>query len=89
MPGLDRKGPKGEGMRTGRRMGRCNPRNAGKSAEEIMSERNFTLMEIRGIGQGMGLGYGQGRGSMAGRANRSVRCCHSIHNESKHMDITQ
>ncbi|NJO69320.1 MAG: DUF5320 domain-containing protein, partial [Bacteroidetes bacterium] len=36
MPGLNKKGPIGDGPMTGRRMGRCNPENRGKTDEEIM-----------------------------------------------------
>jgi hypothetical protein len=31
MPGLNRRGPNGEGAMTGRRQGRCNPENKGKN----------------------------------------------------------
>ena len=34
MPGLNRKGPLGEGPRTGRGLGRSNPQNKGKTEEE-------------------------------------------------------
>ena len=36
MPGLNRRGPNGEGAMTGRRMGRCNPANKGKTDDEIL-----------------------------------------------------
>ena len=36
MPGLNRRGPNGEGPMTGRRMGRCNPDNKGKIDDEIL-----------------------------------------------------
>lgn len=71
MPGLNRKGPNGEGAMTGRRMGRCNPENRGKTVEEIAQNReNATekghgfglgLGHRHGAGQGKGLGHGQGR----------------------------
>lgn len=39
MPGLNRRGPNGEGAMTGRRMGRCNPANKGKTDDEILQNR--------------------------------------------------
>ena len=36
MPGLNRKGPNGKGAMTGKRMGRCNPDNKGKTDDEII-----------------------------------------------------
>lgn len=39
MPGLNRKGPLGEGAMTGRKLGRCNPDNKGKTDEEIVRDR--------------------------------------------------
>lgn len=71
MPGLNRKGPNGEGPMSGRKMGRCNPANKGKTEEEIMQTRN----EIPSKNEnGQGLGYGranrQGLGRGMGRAHR-------------------
>jgi len=42
MPGLNRRGPNGEGPMTGRRAGRCNPDNKGKTDDEILQSRNET-----------------------------------------------
>jgi hypothetical protein len=71
MPGLNRKGPNGEGAMTGRRMGRCNPENRGKPVEEIAQNREIATEKGKGFGvgfghrhgagQGKGLGHGQGR----------------------------
>ena len=36
MPGLNRRGPLGEGPMTGRGMGHCNPEIKGKNSDEIM-----------------------------------------------------
>ncbi len=82
MPGLNRRGPNGEGSRTGRGLGRCNPQNKGKTDEEILWERteNDSNQEIfygrdrqlgygkgRGLGKGNGLGLGRGKGPHLGR----------------------
>ena len=63
MPNLNRRGPNGEGSRTGRGLGRCNPQNKGKTDEEILRDRteNDSNQEIF-YGRGRQLGYGQGRG---------------------------
>ena len=37
MPGIDRTGPAGQGSMTGRRMGRCNPSQTGKTDDEFKS----------------------------------------------------
>ncbi len=72
MPGLNRKGPNGEGAMTGRKMGRCNPTNKGKTDEEILQSRDAksSMPEIvpgRGLGQGQGRGLGRGQGLGRGR----------------------
>jgi len=66
MPGLNRKGPNGEGAMTGRRMGRCNPMNKGKTDDEILQNRTPSESLGQGIGQGMGRGFGQGLGKGKG-----------------------
>ena len=74
MPGLDRKGPQGDGPRTGRGLGKCNDdkdtaqnetpqRGIGRGGEPRGGGRG------RGRGQGGGGGQGQGRGGR-GRGNR-------------------
>jgi hypothetical protein len=69
MPGLNRKGPNGEGAMTGRRMGRCNPENRDKTVEEIALNREVATEKGRGFGMGLGHrhGAGQGRGLGQGR----------------------
>ena len=62
MPGLNRKGPQGEGPMTGRRMGRCNPDNRGKSDDEISQSQNNSFQPGQGMGRGMGRGRGAGKG---------------------------
>jgi hypothetical protein len=81
MPGLNRKGPSGEGSMTGRRMGRCNPANKGKTDQEILSncnnidnisENSNTPSFGSGSRCGPGKGLGRGQGSVMGKgqANR-------------------
>ncbi len=76
MPGLNRKGPNGEGAMTGRRLGQCSPENKGKSVEEILAQRvnneNLPKAEQTTSGNGMGRGqlFGRGlglRGRVGGR----------------------
>ena len=62
MPGLNRKGPQGEGPMTGRKMGRCNPDNKGKTDEEISQNRVSALEPGLGTGRGLGRGRGFGKG---------------------------
>jgi hypothetical protein len=74
MPGLNRKGPNGEGAMTGRRMGRCNPENKGKNVEEIAQNREITSNKGHGFGQGLGLRHGQGQGKGMGKGQgRAMR----------------
>ncbi len=70
MPGLNRKGPQGKGPGTGRKMGRCNPDNKGKTDEEILQKRsshqtgkNQASGSGRGGRSGKGMGMGRRRGS--------------------------
>ena len=70
MPGLNRKGPQGEGPMTGKRMGRCNPDNKGKTDDEILQNKDSSLEPSRGLGCGLGLGRGQG-GSGRGLVRRN------------------
>ena len=71
MPGLNRQGPQGEGPMTGRRMGRCNPDNKGKTDDEILQNKDSALEKELGTGCGFGFARGQGRiGRGLGRQNR-------------------
>lgn len=67
MPGLNRTGPEGEGSRTGRGMGKCNPDSKSNgpdtTSEDVQNERGFR----RGSGRGRGQGQGQGRNRFSGR----------------------
>lgn len=69
MPNLNRKGPNGEGAMTGRKLGKCNPENKGKTDEEILLDKTVTPQSGKGLGcgQGRGLGRGQGRGQGQGK----------------------
>ncbi len=71
MPSLNRKGPNGEGAMTGRRMGRCNPDNKGKTDNEILQTRTSLPPDNQagndGQGRGHGRGLGLGRGLCGGR----------------------
>jgi hypothetical protein len=62
MPGFDRTGPEGKGSRTGRGLGRCNPKNSEKNDDQ--------LDDFRPVGR-MGRGYRRGRGRGLGR-NRNL-----------------
>jgi len=75
MPNLNRKGPNGEGAMTGRKLGKCNPENKGKTDEEILQERVTSAQPRRGmgLGQGRGLGSGGGRGKGQGLGQRCRR----------------
>ena len=72
MPGLNNRGPLGEGPMTGRRMGRCNPDNKGKTDDEILQNRDSSQQPGRGLAGGPrfrgghGLGRGQGMGHDSG-----------------------
>jgi len=57
MPGFDRTGPEGQGSRTGRAMGKCNPKNQ-EQGDEITGAEN---QKEYGYGRGQGRGQGRGR----------------------------
>lgn len=78
MPGLNRRGPNSEGPMTGRKMGRCNPDNKGKSESEIFEgrpqpEESQDFYPGKNLRRGLGLrrgwkrGYGRGMGLGSGR----------------------
>jgi hypothetical protein len=63
MPGLNRTGPWGEGPRTGRGLGLCNPRSGGLAARFAWgSGRGRGFGRGGGLGRGFGPGMGWGRG---------------------------
>ena len=65
MPGLDRKGPQGQGSRTGRGLGKCNPDNR-KSNEQLDADE-FQGGMGRRSGPGMRRGPGKKGGKRYGR----------------------
>lgn len=67
MPNLNRKGPNGEGAMTGRKLGKCNPENKGKTDEKIMRDRVIMPGQGRGQALGQGLSFGQGKGQGLGQ----------------------
>jgi hypothetical protein len=62
MPGLNRRGPNDEGPMTGRKMGRCNPDNKGKTDDEIIQSSSTPSQSNQRRGRGMGKCLGLGRG---------------------------
>lgn len=75
MPGFDRTGPRGEGPRTGRNMGKCGPAPERKSSRTSNDERETGDHPpgwgfFRGLGRGPGRGAGKGRGRGHGRGGR-------------------
>lgn len=62
MPGLNRRGPNDDGPMTGRKMGRCNRENKGRTDDEIIQSRVSSLEPGQGTGRGFGRGRGLGKG---------------------------
>jgi len=71
MPNLNRKGPENAGPLTGRKLGRCNPDNKGKTDDQIYEvQDNAYLGRGQGLGRGLGRrGQEQGRGRGVGRGS--------------------
>lgn len=73
MPGEDKKGPQGEGPRTGRGLGRCRPNKTqtdrSVNQRDTPPERGFGKGRRQGLGAGRrsSRGSGSGRGRGAGR----------------------
>ena len=78
MPGADRRGPRGEGPRTGRGLGRCRPRAETESKDlstndKVPSDRAVPMEGGLGLGRRRrnrvrgGAGGGRGRGGGVGR----------------------
>jgi len=63
MPGFDRTGPQGQGSRTGRAMGKCNPDN--KNGKNEVIEQDF--LPGRGLRLGLGRRSGRSSGRVSGR----------------------
>lgn len=75
MPGMNRKGPSGNGPLTGRQQGLCR-QNGSKAVVQPEQERpagqeqNQATDEGRMAGQGLGQGSGRGQGRGLGRSGR-------------------
>ena len=65
MPGMNRRGPEGEGPMSGRGRGRCNPANRVANSFEALSgagtRASFRPDAGRGATRATGRGFGQGR----------------------------
>ena len=59
MPGFDRTGPEGKGSRTGRELGKCNPK----------TKESDKQIDVEDYPKGRGLGLGRRRGRRFGRGN--------------------
>jgi hypothetical protein len=66
MPGLNGKGPEGQGSQTGRGLGKCNPNNQIADTQTAMDDSP----RVRGRKRGNGFGFGNvenaGRGRVRG-----------------------
>ncbi len=70
MPGLNGTGPMGQGPRTGRGMGNCQPANnvdADVNVNETVQANTAAPPTFWGLGRGMGRGRGMGCGMGRGR----------------------
>ena len=70
MSGLNSQGPMEKGPMTGRRMGRCNPVNKGKTEVEINQNNDSSSQPEQGSGLGRGRGLGRGHGLRRGMGMR-------------------
>jgi hypothetical protein len=72
MPGLNHKGPMGDGPMTGRKMGKCTNFGAGRKTATNDAEQENQNLTGQGCDLGRGLGRGQGgQGMGMGRKNRN------------------
>ncbi|MDD2247056.1 MAG: DUF5320 domain-containing protein [Proteiniphilum sp.] len=60
MPGMNRRGPKGEGAMSGRGRGRCNPSNREPNNFDAPAGAGRRATFLQEVGRGMGQGQGQG-----------------------------
>ena len=72
MPGLDKKGPDGQGSKTGRGLGRCNPdfkeEPFADNANNVGLASRLRLGYGRNVGKFFGRGYGRNKGWRSGRS---------------------
>ncbi|MFA6618492.1 MAG: DUF5320 domain-containing protein [Candidatus Neomarinimicrobiota bacterium] len=73
MPGLDGKGPMGQGSKTGRGLGNCNPVNDTPNNENNEQTPVGGGFFGRGMGRGLGMNRGFGRGLGRGFGGRGFR----------------
>ena len=73
MPGLNRRGPEGEGPMTGRGRGRCNPSNRVADSFDASAGGGMNAPFRQGAGRGMGQGAGRGMGQGQGQGLRMGR----------------
>ena len=71
MPGFDRTGPEGQGSRTGRGLGKCNPnkQQAGEQIEDHEYARGNGRRKGRGRAGGFGSRAERGSGRRSGTQN--------------------
>ncbi|MBV5342545.1 DUF5320 domain-containing protein [bacterium] len=75
MPGLDHTGPKGQGAKTGKKMGKCANVGAKNQPANTENGQGNTPANGRGLGRGLGkgqggLGMGKGRKKQNGNENK-------------------
>lgn len=68
MPGFDKTGPAGQGPKTGRGLGKCNPKNVTVNEQQPEEKPGHGTTNGRGPGKGQGRGqkWGAGRGQRWG-----------------------
>lgn len=71
MPGFNRTGPQGQGSRTGKGLGKCNPNNQKSDEQPDVNEYPKGLGKRfgHGIGRRLGKGMERGQGRRLGRGN--------------------
>lgn len=73
MPGFDRTGPEGQGPRTGRAMGKCNPEKENTSVDTNIENFGRGRWFARRLNLGFGRKYGRGQGRRGGAGRRMGR----------------
>ena len=57
MPGFNRTGPEGQGSRTGRGLGKCNPNNQKSDEQMRLEDYPIGRSRVGGVGKGQGRKY--------------------------------
>lgn len=73
MPGMNRRGPEGEGPMSGRGRGRCNPANREFNNSDDPADAGMNAPFRQGAGRGMGHGAGKCLGQGQGQGERMRR----------------